>query len=106
MSNRTSIMHRSHFSARTLDVAGYVAVREPFGRDRQAGIFLSIGCVFAVKPLRMVPRPTTRISSIAWGSEKSFDLRALDLGFADNPVFRSPSSEPFVVFKLRAVLIR
>ena len=95
------------FAARTLDVAGYVAVREPFGRDRQAGIFLSLRCVFAVKPLRMIPRPTTsRISSIAWGSEQSFDLRAFDLGFADNPVFRSPSSGPFVVFKLRAVLIR
>ena len=41
-------------SARALNVAGYVAVREPFGRGRREGICLSVENVVAAKPLRMI----------------------------------------------------
>ena len=77
-------IRRFALSARTLNVAGYVAVREPFRRTA-GGICLSIERVVAVKPLWIITRPAADrqlpISEIrnsreveavvVWGSSKA-----------------------------------
>jgi hypothetical protein len=64
---QSDIVHASIArTARTLDVAGYGAVREPFCRAA-GGICPSIETAVAATPLRMIPRATmTQIINGLW----------------------------------------
>ena len=80
-------------SARALNVAGYVAVREPFGRGRREGICLSVENVVAAKPLRMIPRKTGSANFQSIG-DRNFRRLTMSRG-SIRPTNRSPRNADF-----------